>query len=79
MVSDNLSLNAKPCNNLVKYEMCGFLTIGFNYGHILYPFCEVIDNHNNMVVPPNRGWVAIHKINPPLNEWTDSDKRKQQG
>ena len=79
MVSDKLSQNAKPGDNMVKYEMHGYLPTGFNHGHSLSPFCEIIDNHYNVMMPPSRGWVAIHKIKPPLGEGTDGDNRMQRG
>ena len=52
MVSDKLFQNPKLINNLVEYKMHGCLTVRFNYRHSLFPFREVIDNHNNMMVPP---------------------------
>ena len=75
MVSDKLLRNAELSNNLVKHEMCGCLIVGFNHGHSLIPFHEVINNHYNMMMPPSRSWVAIHKVNPPLGEGTGGDNR----
>ena len=73
MVSDKLFQNAELSNNLVEYEMSGYLTIGFNYGHSLSPFHEIINSHYNMMMPPNRSWVSIHKIKSPLSEETGGD------
>ena len=75
MFSDKLFQNAKPGDNLVENEMRGYLTVGFNYGHNLYPFREVIDSHNNVMMPPSWSWVAIHKSKPPLGEGTNGDNR----
>ena len=75
MVSDKLFQNAELGDNLVENKMRGRLTVGFNYGHSLYPFCEVIDSHNNMMMPPIQSWFAIHKIKTPLGEGIDSDNR----
>ena len=72
MVSDKLSQNSKLGDNLVEYKMCGCLTIEFNFGNNLCPFCEIDNSHNNMMVPPSRIWVTIHKFDPPLGEVTDS-------
>ena len=52
MVSDNLFRNAEPSNNLVENEMHGYLTIGFNRGHSFCPFCEIINGHYNVMMPP---------------------------
>ena len=46
--------------------MCGLLTVRFNHGHSLYPFHELIYNHNNMVMPPGQSLVSIHEIKPHL-------------
>ena len=45
----------------------------------LSPFHEVINSHYNMMVPPSRRWVAIHKIEPPLSEGTGGDNGMQWG
>ena len=79
MVSDKIPQNVEPGDNMVKYEMCGCFTIRFDSGHILFPFRELINSHNNMMVPPSRSWVTIHKINPPLGEWAGSDNGMQRG
>ena len=73
MVSDKLFQNFKPSNNLVEYEVGGYFTVGFNCRHNLIPFGDVINSHYNMMVPPSRSWVAIHKIEPPLSEGTGGD------
>ena len=53
MVSDKLFRNVEPGDNLVENEMRGCLIVGFNCGHSLCPFCEVIDSHNNMMMTPS--------------------------
>ena len=75
MVSDKLFQNTKPGDNLIEHEMRGYLTVGFNCEHSLCPFREIIDNHYNVMIPPSRIWVAMHKIQPPLGEGTGGDNR----
>ena len=53
MVSDKLFWNSELSNNLVEYEVHGFLTIGFNCRHNLSPFFEVVNNHYDMMMPPS--------------------------
>ena len=53
MVSDKVFWNPETSNNLVEYEVCGCLTIGFNYRHSLSPFREVVDSHYDMMMPPS--------------------------
>ena len=75
MVSDNLFWNVEPSNNLAENKMHSCLTIGFKYGHSLCPFREIIDSHYNVMMPPQKSWVSIHKVKPPLGEGTDSENR----
>ena len=79
MVNDKLFRNAELGDSLVENEMHDCLTIGFNYENSLFPFHEVIDIHNNVMIPPSRSWVSIHKIKTPLGEGTDGDNRMQRG
>ena len=73
MVSDKLSRNPEPSNDLVEYEVSGCLTVGFYCRHSLSLFHEIINSHYNVMVPPSQSWVAIHKIDPPLSEGTGGD------
>ena len=52
MVSDKLFQNIEPSNNLVEYEVCGCLTVRFNYRHSLSPFRELVNTHYDMIMPP---------------------------
>ena len=73
MVSDKLPRDTEPGDNLIEYKMHGCLTVVFNSGNILCPFREIVNNHNNVMVPPIRSWVAIHKIGAPVGEGTGGD------
>ena len=73
MVSDILPWDTKLGDNMIEYEMRSCLTVGFDCGHNLYPFCEIFNNHYNMMIPPSRSWAEIHKIDPQLGEGTNSD------
>ena len=66
MVSDKLFRNAKPSDNLVENEMHDYLTIIFNCGHSLCPFREVIDSHNNVMMPPAEVGLQSIKSSPHL-------------
>ena len=52
MVSDKLLQNTKPSDDMVEYEMCSGLTVEFNHGHSLSPFCKIVNSHYNMMMPP---------------------------
>ena len=73
MVSDKLFRNTKLGDNLVEHEMRDYLTVGFNHGHSLSPFSEIIDNHYNVMMPPSQSWVAIHEVKPPFGEGIGDD------
>jgi hypothetical protein len=73
MISDNLTWDSEPGYNLIEYEEGNSLTIRFNCRHGLIPLSKVIYDHDNVLIPPNRSWVAIHKIYPPLGEGTDDN------
>ena len=66
MVSDKILRNTEPSNELVEYEMCGYLTVGFNCGNSLSPFREIVNNHYNMMIPPTEAGLQSMKSIPHL-------------
>ena len=66
MVSDKIFRNPEPSNDLVEYEVSGYLTIVFNCGHTLSPFHEVISSHDNMMMPPAKAGLQSMKSSPHL-------------
>jgi hypothetical protein len=70
MVSDNLTRDTEPDDNLIEYKESCSLPIVLNYKHGLSPLSKVVDNHDNVLMPPNRSWVAINEVYPPLGEGT---------
>jgi hypothetical protein len=79
MIIENISWDSEPRYNMVEYKEFCSPTIIFNGRHGLYPFSKLIHNHDNMLVPPSRGWVKIHKIYPPLGEGNDGDDWVKRG
>jgi hypothetical protein len=41
------------------------------------PLSEIINDHNDVTMPPSRRWVACHKINAPLSKWANGDDWKK--
>jgi hypothetical protein len=74
MINDNITWDSKPGYNLIEYEEGSSLTIRLNCRHGLNPLSKVMYDHDNVLMPPNQIWVAIHKIHPPLGEGTDSNE-----
>ena len=66
MVSDKLFQNTELSNNLVEYEVCGCLTVIFKYRHSLSPFCEVVNSHYDMMIPPAEAGLQSIKSSPHL-------------
>jgi hypothetical protein len=79
MISDNLLRDSKPSYNLIEYEERNSLTIGFKCRHGLRPLSKVVYDHDNVMMPPSRSWVAIHKIQPPLGERINPDDWMDRG
>jgi hypothetical protein len=73
MISDNLTRDTEPGDNLIEYEEGCSFHIRFNCRHGLGPLGKVVDSHNNVSMPPSRGWVAIHEVHPPLGEGTNGN------
>jgi hypothetical protein len=79
MISDNITRDTKPGDNLVEHKEGCSLPIGFYGRHGLDPLSNVGDDHNNVLIPPNRSWVAIDEIYPPLGEGTDGNDWVKRG
>jgi hypothetical protein len=73
MISDNLTRDTEPGDNLVENEEGCSVPIGFYGRHGLHPLSKVVDGDDNVLMPPNRSWVAIDEIYPPLGEGTDDN------
>jgi hypothetical protein len=79
MISDNLTRDTEPGDNLIEYKEGGSIPIGFNFRHGLDPLSKVVDDHDNVLMPPSQSWVAIHKVHPPLGEGTDGNDWVKRG
>ena len=73
MINENRLPDFGLSYNLIEYEKCCSLTIKFNGRNGLDPFIKLIHNHNNVMMPPNRSWVAINEVHPPLGEGIDNN------
>jgi hypothetical protein len=76
MVSDNLLRNPEPSYDLIKNEKCCSFPIIRKCWHSLNPLGEVVDDHDNVTIPPSRSLVACHKIYPPLGERANNNNGK---
>ena len=79
MVSDNLTRDIEPSNNLIEYEEGNSLPIGFNCRNGLNPLHKVVYDHDNVLIPPSRSWFAIHEVHSPLGEGTDANDWVKRG
>jgi hypothetical protein len=79
MISDNLTRDTEPGDNMMEYEEGDSIPIRFNYKHGLGPLSKLVYDHDNVLIPPNRSWVVIHKVHPPLGEGTDNNDWVERG
>jgi hypothetical protein len=79
MISDNLTQDTEPGDNLVEYEKNNNLPIGFHGRNGFDPLGEVVNSHDNVLIPPSRSWFAINEIYSPLSERTDSNDWVERG
>jgi hypothetical protein len=79
MINDNLTRDTEPGDNLIEYEEGNNLPIGFHGRHGFDPLSKVVDDHDNMLIPPNQSWIVIYKVYPPLGEGTDDNDWVKRG
>ena len=53
MISDNLTQDTKPGDNLIEHEEGDDLPIIFNCRHGLGLLSKVVDDHDNVLIPPS--------------------------
>jgi hypothetical protein len=59
MISDNLTQDFEPGDNLNEYEESDNISIRFNYRDGLDPLSKVVYDHDNVLMPPSRSWVVL--------------------
>ena len=74
MISDNLTRDSELVYNLIEYEECDSIPIVFNCRHGIDPISKVVNDHDNVLIPPSRSWVSIDKVHPPLGEGINSNE-----
>jgi hypothetical protein len=53
MISDNLTQDTELGDNMIEYEEGDNIPIKFNHRHGLDPLSKVVDDHDNVLMPPN--------------------------
>ena len=79
MISDNITRDTEPGDNLIEHEEADNIHVRFNYRNGLGPLSKVVYGHNNVFISPNQSWVSIHKVHPPLGEETDNNDWMERG
>jgi hypothetical protein len=79
MINDNITQDYEPSYNFIGYKEGNSITIIFNCRHGLDPLSKVVYDHNNVLMPPIRSWVSIHKVHPPLGEGIDGNDGMERG
>ena len=79
MISDNLTRDTEPDDNLVEYKKSCSLPIEFHSRHGFDPLGEVVNNNDNVFIPPSRSWVEIKEIYSLLSEGIDGNDQVERG
>jgi len=79
MINENITRDSKPGYNLIEYKEGDSISIEFNCRNGLKPLGKVVDSHDNVLMPPNRSWDAIHKFHPRLGEGTEINDWTERG
>ena len=58
---------------MVEKEQCHSINLIVECRHGLNPFCEIINDHNDVVMVIDRGRIIGHEVNFPFVEGTDCD------
>jgi hypothetical protein len=66
MISDNLTRDTEPGDNLVEHEEGCSLPIIFYGRHGLDPLSKVVDDHDNVLMPPAEVVLQSTKSTPHL-------------
>ena len=53
MINDNLTWDAELGNNLIEYEECDIIHVGFNCRNGFDPRSKVFYGHDNVMIPPS--------------------------
>jgi hypothetical protein len=71
VISNNSLGNTKTSYDVIKKKQgCGLSSI-IECWHRLGPFCKVINDYNNVTMPPGRVRVTCHEINAPFCKRTN--------
>jgi len=77
MISYNSLRNIKLSDDVVKHKKCGSATIIKKCSYSLNPFSEIINDNDDITVPPVGGRITLNKINSPFGEGVDGDNGMQ--
>ena len=75
VISDDSLGNTKMSYDMIKKEQCHGLSSVFKCWHRLGPFRKVIDDYNNVSMPPGQVRVTCHEIDAPFHKGTNGDDR----
>ena len=66
MVSHDILRDTKTCYDVVKNELSSSNTVNIVCGHHLGPFCKIVNDNDDITMPPDRVRVTCHEINAPF-------------
>ena len=75
MIGNNGLRDTKARNDVIEYELRGYLTIDSKCRHLFGPFGEVVNGYDNISMLPDQVRVTCHKIDAPLRKGTNGNDR----
>lgn len=73
MVSDDGLRDTKLSYDVIKKELNHKFIVSIICGHHIGPFSEIIDNDDDITMPPDRARVTFHEVNTPFYKVLDSN------
>lgn len=77
MICDDGLRDSEPGNHMIEHKLSICLTVISQCRHHFSPFCKVINDDNNITMPPDQVRVTGHKINAPLCKGANGNDRVQ--
>ena len=61
VASDSLLCNNESCDDLIEHEIHYRLTIGFKGRNFLFPLHKLLNNDNDIIIPPAETGLQVIK------------------
>ena len=73
MISNDDLRDTKSSYDMVEKKLSRSFTISITCGHRHRPFSEIINDNDDITMPPDQVRVTCHEINTPFSKGADGD------